>query len=111
MTAYAGGKPVLVTLASTGKGKNITNVGTWKIYWRLPKQTMEGGNLASGDYYKLKDVPYPQYFHASGEGLHGTFWHDNFGRPMSHGCVNLSTPIAGWFYNWANIGTVVYVHY
>jgi hypothetical protein len=110
VTAYENGVPVKVTLASTGKAKTPTEIGTWKIYWRLPKQTMEGGNLASGDYYKLKDVPFPQYFHLSGESLHGTFWHDNFGRPMSHGCVNLSTPIAGWFYGWANIGTVVYVH-
>jgi hypothetical protein len=111
VTAYDGGKPVMVTLASTGKKKHETNVGIQKIYWRLPKQTMEGGNLASGDYYKLKDVPFPQYFNPTGEALHGTFWHDNFGRPMSHGCVNMSTPIAGWFYGWANIGTVVYVHY
>ena len=110
VTAYENGVPVKVTLCSTGKGKNETELGTWKIYWRLPKQTMEGGNKASGDYYKLKDVPFPQYFHISGEALHGTFWHDDFGRPHSHGCVNLSTPIAGWFYGWANIGTVVYVH-
>jgi hypothetical protein len=111
VAAYENDKPVMVTLTSTGKKKYETTVGTWKIYWRLPKQTMEGGNLASGDHYKLKDVPYPQYFHVSGEALHGTFWHDNFGRPMSHGCVNLSTPIAGWLYSWANIGTIVYVHY
>jgi hypothetical protein len=111
VTAYEDGTPVMVTLASTGKGKTPTEIGVWKIYYRLPKQDMEGGNLASGDYYNLKDVPYPQYFHMSGEGLHGTYWHDNFGRPMSHGCVNLSTPISEWFYGWARIGTIVYVHY
>jgi hypothetical protein len=110
ITAYEGGKPVMVSLTSTGTSKHPTNVGVQKIYWRLPKQTMEGGNLASGDYYKLKDVPYPQYFNSTGEALHGTYWHDNFGRPMSHGCVNLSIPISGWFYGWAGIGTVVYVH-
>ena len=110
VTAYEDGTPVKVTLASTGKAKTPTELGVWKIYYRLPKQDMEGGNLASGDYYNLKDVPYPQYFHMSGEGLHGTYWHDNFGRPMSHGCVNLSTPISEWFYGWARIGTIVYVH-
>ena len=110
VTAYEGGKPVKVTLASTGKGKNETELGVWKIYWRLPKQTMEGGNKASGDYYKLKDVPYPQYFHVSGESLHGTYWHDDFGRPHSHGCVNLSIPMSEWLYGWASIGTIVYVH-
>jgi hypothetical protein len=110
VTAYEDGTPVKVTLASTGKAKTPTELGVWKIYYRLPKQDMEGGNLASGDYYNLKDVPYPQYFHMSGEGLHGTYWHDNFGRPMSHGCVNLSTPMSEWFYGWARIGTIVYVH-
>jgi hypothetical protein len=109
-TAYENGKPVKVTLCSTGKGDNATTLGVWKIYWRLPKQDMDGGNLASGDYYSLKDVPYPQYFHTSGEGLHGTYWHDDFGRVHSHGCVNLSTPMSEWLYGWASIGTVVYVH-
>jgi hypothetical protein len=110
MTAYQDGTPVKVSLTSTGTAKNPTEIGVWKIYYRLPKQDMDGGNLASGDYYNLKDVPFPQYFHISGEGLHGTYWHDNFGRPMSHGCVNLSTPIAEWLYGWARIGTVVWVH-
>ncbi|HEX9991269.1 MAG TPA: L,D-transpeptidase [Chloroflexia bacterium] len=111
VTAYEDGTPVMVSLASTGTGKNPTELGVWKIFYRLPKQDMKGGSRATGDYYYLKDVPYPQYFHSSGEGLHGTYWHDNFGRPMSHGCINLSTPIAGWFYRWASIGTVVYTHY
>jgi lipoprotein-anchoring transpeptidase ErfK/SrfK len=71
---------------------------------------MKGGSLAAGDYYFLKDVPYPQYFHNSGEGLHGTYWHDDFGRPHSHGCVNLSTPMSEWFYKWANVGMTVWVH-
>ncbi len=110
VTAYQGGTPVMVTLASTGKAKHETTPGVWKIYWRLPKQEMKNGNLASPDYYDLKDVPWVQYFHISGEALHGTYWHDDFGHPHSHGCVNLSTPIAGWFYGWANVGTIVYVH-
>lgn len=110
VTAYEDGRPVKVTLTSTGTAKNPTELGVWKIYYRLPKQDMKGGSLASEDYYFLKDVPYPQYFHNSGEGLHGTYWHDDFGRPRSHGCVNLSTPMSEWFYGWAKIGTVVYVH-
>ncbi len=117
--AYVDGTPVKVTLTSTGtiktlangtKQDNRTELGVWKIYYRLPKQDMKGGSLASGDYYDLKDVPYPQYFHISGEALHGTYWHDDFGRPHSHGCVNLSTPMSEWFYNWDKVGTIVYVH-
>lgn len=120
VTAYVDGTPVKVTLASTGtimtlkngtKQDNRTEVGVWKIYYRLPKQDMDGGSLATGDYYNLKDVPFPQYFHNSGEALHGTYWHDDFGRPHSHGCVNLSTPMSEWFYGWAKVGTVVWVHY
>lgn len=110
VTAYENGTPVKVTLTSTGTRKNPTELGVWKIYYRLPKQDMDGGSLAAGDYYNLKDVPFVQYFHNSGEGLHGTYWHDNFGRPMSRGCINLSIPMSQWFYGWANIGTTVYVH-
>lgn len=110
VTGYVDGTPVKVTLASTGKNDNKTDLGVWKVYWRLPKQDMGGGNKASGDYYKLKDVQWVQYFHTTGEALHGTFWHDNFGYPMSHGCVNLSTPIAQWFYEWGYVGLIVYTH-
>lgn len=110
VTAYQDGTPVKVTLTSTGKGDNPTELGVWKIYLRVPIQDMEGGNKASGDYYNLKDVPWVQYFHTSGEGLHGTYWHDNFGRPMSHGCINLSTPIAKWFYDFGHLGMIVYAH-
>lgn len=110
VTAYENGNPVKVTLASTGKAPNLTEIGVWKIYWRLPKQDMKGGSKASADYYDLKDVPFPQYFHISGEALHGTYWHDDFGHPHSHGCVNLSTPMSEWFYGWDKIGTIVNVH-
>jgi len=110
VTAYVDGTPVKVTLTSTGKADNPTELGVWKIYLRVPKQDMEGGNKASGDYYHLKDVQWVQYFHTSGEGLHATYWHDNFGRPMSHGCINLSTPMAQWFYEFGHIGMIVYAH-
>ncbi len=109
-TAYDGGVPVLVTLASTGTAKNPTNLGVQRLLWRFPSREMIGGSKEKGDYYDLKNVPFPQYFNNTGEALHGTYWHDDFGRPHSHGCVNLSTPIAQWFYGWANIGTIVYVH-
>jgi lipoprotein-anchoring transpeptidase ErfK/SrfK len=49
------------------------------------------------------------YFY-KGYGLHGTYWHNNFGTPMSHGCVNLSIPDAEWLYYWAPLGTSVKVH-
>jgi lipoprotein-anchoring transpeptidase ErfK/SrfK len=63
----------------------------------------------SGPGYYLPGVPYTMYFY-KGYGLHGTYWHSNFGTPMSHGCVNLKTEDAGWLYNWASIGTIVNIH-
>ena len=107
---YEGAVPVKATLASTGTAKHPTAPGTFHIYYRLTSQEMKGGSKATGDYYDLPNVPYPQYFYGA-NALHGTYWHDNFGRPMSHGCVNLSTPIATWLWGWASMGTTVYVHY
>jgi len=43
--------------------------------------------------------------------LHGTYWHSNFGQPMSHGCINLPTPEARWLFNWASMGTLINIHY
>jgi lipoprotein-anchoring transpeptidase ErfK/SrfK len=50
------------------------------------------------------------YFYG-GYAIHGAYWHNNFGTPMSHGCVNLSLPDARWFFNWASVGTKVVSHY
>jgi lipoprotein-anchoring transpeptidase ErfK/SrfK len=63
-----------------------------------------------GDNYYLPDVPYVMYF-ADYLAIHGTYWHDNFGYPMSHGCVNLPTWAAEWLYYWAGYGTPVWIHY
>ena len=60
--------------------------------------------------YYLRDVPYVMYFYR-GYGLHGAYWHNNFGTPMSHGCVNLSVDDARWLYEWASVGTKVVTHY
>jgi hypothetical protein len=81
--------------------------------------------LMTGDGYYLPDVPYTMYFYG-GYALHGTYWHDNFGQPMSHGCVNLETGNAEKLFEWAepalppgqtqvtasvaNPGTLVVVH-
>ena len=50
------------------------------------------------------------YFYG-GYALHGTYWHANFGHPMSHGCVNLPTAEAEWLFHWADVGTMVNIHY
>ena len=107
--AYEGGQPVKATLASTGKASTPTNPGVQKIQWRVRAQRMRGGTPGV-DYYDLANVQWVQYFNDTGEALHGAYWHDNFGRPLSHGCVNLSNPIANWFWDWGSVGVVVWVH-
>jgi hypothetical protein len=108
-TAYQDGVPVKVTLASTGKASTPTNLGAQRITWRVANTRMRGGTPGI-DYYDLPNVPWTQYFNATGEALHGAYWHDNFGRPLSHGCVNLTIPIAKWFYEWGGVGMTVWVH-
>lgn len=108
LTAYQGNTPVYRTLVSTGKSATPTVTGSFPIYVKYQAARMRGGYGA--DYYDLPNVPYVMYFYG-GYGLHGTYWHNNFGTPMSHGCVNLSTPDAQWLYNWASIGTEVRTHY
>jgi len=113
LIAFEGTQPVLATLVSTGKAGHETPVGSWRIYWRPPLQDMSNHNSQAGGtdaYYNLKDVPWIQYFQMDGDSLHGTYWHDNFGTPMSHGCVNLTYQDSDWLYHWAGLGTPVEVH-
>jgi len=102
--AYEGGQVVGDFIASTGTWDHPTVTGQYYIYVKYRYTDM------SGPGYYLANVPYTMYFY-KGYGLHGTYWHNNFGVPMSHGCVNLRTADAGWLYNWASVGTLVNVHY
>jgi len=63
----------------------------------------------TGPGYDLANVPWTMFFYA-GYAIHGTYWHNNFGHPMSHGCVNMTTTEAKWLYEWAPKGTLVVVH-
>jgi lipoprotein-anchoring transpeptidase ErfK/SrfK len=102
--AYEGDTVVNSFIVSTGTWLTPTVTGQYKVYVKYRSAPM------SGPGYYLPDVPYIMYFYKS-YGLHGTYWHHNFGTPMSHGCVNLQTDDAAWLYNWASVGTVVNVHY
>jgi lipoprotein-anchoring transpeptidase ErfK/SrfK len=104
LTAYEGQTIVRTTLVSTGLPRTPTPVGLFRIWIKLRYDDMSGP-----DYY-LANVPYTMYFHR-GYGLHGTYWHSNFGHPMSHGCVNLPTSEAEWLFNWAEVGTLVNIHH
>jgi lipoprotein-anchoring transpeptidase ErfK/SrfK len=104
LTAYEGQTMVRTTLVSTGLARTPTPVGRYQIQTKLRYDDM------SGPGYYLPNVPYTMYFYR-GYALHGTYWHTNFGHPMSHGCVNLPTTEAEWLFNWAKVGTLVHVHY
>lgn len=101
--AYIGENIVNSFLVSTGTWRTPTVIGEFHIWVKYRYADMRGPG------YYLPDVPYTMYFY-KGYGIHGTYWHDNFGTPMSHGCVNMRTPEAGWLFDFASVGTLVNVH-
>lgn len=99
LIAWEGDQKYLETLISSGKwGK--TPAGEFAIWSKFKYTKMSGGNKALHTYYYLPNVPYTMYFFKD-FGLHGTYWHNNFGTPMSHGCVNLPTVMAEKIYYWS----------
>lgn len=102
--AYEGDQLIRSFIVSTGTWQHPTVTGQYQIYVKYDSAPM------SGPGYYLPGVPFIMYFY-KGYGLHGTYWHNNFGTPMSHGCVNLTIDDAEWLYHWASIGTLVNIHY
>lgn len=107
LVAYVGQRPVYATLVSTGRGgltdpekTHATARGTFMVYAKHVSVTMDGDEDKS-DSYNLLDVPFVQYFH-KGYALHGTYWHDEFGKERSHGCVNLAPVDAAWIFEWTD---------
>lgn len=113
--ANENGKVVFDFPVSTGKWYK-TPTGDFRIWIKLRYTRMSGGNSPS-TYYNLPNVPYTMFFYNEkypkhvGYGLHGAYWHNNFGHPMSHGCVNISIENAETLYNWANPVTGGYTTY
>ncbi len=103
MYAYEGDTLVRTFIVSTGTWQTPTLTGRFKIWIKLRSAPM------SGPGYYLPNVPHIMYYDGD-YGIHGAYWHNNFGVPMSHGCVNLSLPDAEWAYNFASVGTVVNIH-
>ncbi|MCE7989060.1 MAG: LysM peptidoglycan-binding domain-containing protein [Caldilinea sp. CFX5] len=104
LTAWQGDVAVLHTYISSGLSATPTVTGRFSIGRKYSSQRMVGPG------YDLPGVPWVMYFY-SGYAIHGAYWHNNFGAPMSHGCVNMTPGEAQILYNWAPIGTEVYVHY
>ena len=128
LVAYEGHRAVFATRVSTGAGGDDpeTGHGTVKGMYRIQSKHVTAtmaGDRAEGSDYELADVPYVQYFHHD-FALHAAFWHEKFGTPVSHGCVNLTPRDAAWIFEWTEPhlppewhgmeangeGTLVFVH-
>lgn len=109
--AFDGNELFLETDISTGLELTPTPRGTFTIYKKTPSRYMQGPlpNLIDQQYYDLPGVPWNLYFTDGGAVIHGAYWHNSFGSPYSHGCVNLPTDIAHTLYTWAELGTQVIV--
>jgi lipoprotein-anchoring transpeptidase ErfK/SrfK len=111
--AFDGNTIFMNVPVSTGKW-SLTPTGTFRIWIWLKYTRMTGGSGA--DYYDLPNVPYTMYFYnnsiskTGGYSLHGAYWHNNFGHPMSHGCVNMRIEDAQKLFYWTNpnAGSVTY---
>lgn len=105
--AFEGDRKVYDFLVSTGLWGR-TPTGEFDIWVKYRATKMSGGSRALGTYYYLPNVPYVMFFANAqvprwkGYSLHGTYWHSNFGHPMSHGCINMKTEEAAILYYWAN---------
>jgi hypothetical protein len=103
LVAYVGREPVYATLVSTGADyladateSRATPRGEFLVHTKHVTATMSGDEV--GDEFDLRDVPYVQYFSGS-YAFHAAYWHDAFGAPKSHGCVNLSPIDARWLFH------------
>lgn len=103
LAARQGNRVIKAFPISSGKARTPTPKGTFRIYAKYRKVRMRGPG------YNLPNVPWTMYF-VGGYAIHGTYWHMNFGRPMSHGCINMKKSHARWLYRWAPRGTKVRVH-
>jgi lipoprotein-anchoring transpeptidase ErfK/SrfK len=101
--AYEGSTLIKSFVISSGVARYPTVKGQFHIYVKYKSALMTGPG------YYLPNVPWVMYFYQS-YGLHGTYWHNNFGTPMSHGCVNFKTEDAKWVYDFTSIGTLVNIH-
>jgi hypothetical protein len=100
LVAYEGRLPVYATMVSTGKKDTPTEAGLWRMWKKVSETDMKG--LSGEDPYSVATVPWTQFFDPHrGLALHASYWHDKFGIPRSHGCINLSPHDARWLYFWS----------
>jgi lipoprotein-anchoring transpeptidase ErfK/SrfK len=111
LSAYDGDMLIKTYTISTGLELTPTPRGTFSVYYKTPTRYMQGPLpwLVDQQYYDLPGVPWNLYFTEQGAVIHGAYWHDSFGKPYSHGCVNVDPNEARELYEWAPLGTPVIV--
>lgn len=98
VVAYEGVTPIRAFVISSGLPRTPTVTGEFRIKTKVKSQTMTGGSGAY--YYNLPNVKWVQYFYQE-YSFHGTYWHNDFGKPKSHGCINMTNADAKWLFDWA----------
>lgn len=109
LIAWQGDVAILETYISSGRDHFATPPGTFFINSKLPVQDMEG--VIGGEYYNVPQVPDVMYFTDRGHAIHGTYWHNSFGTPMSHGCINVPLDYSKFLYDWTPLGARVEIHF
>lgn len=116
LKAFEGNNLIYSFPVSTGKWYE-TPTGIFTIWVKLRYTRMSGGDSSLGTYYNLPNVPYTMFYYNNefskwqGFSIHGAYWHDNFGQPMSHGCVNMRIADAKLIFDWAEPPTTGYTTY
>jgi len=100
VTAFEGENPVLVTRCASGAKGTETPLGNFRTYHKGPSIHMTNQGDGTENTYHLPGVPWVSFFTGSGVALHGTYWHNDYGRPSSRGCVNLTPQDAKFMYRW-----------
>lgn len=100
VTAFEGEKLVFIARCSSGAKGTTTPLGEFRTYHKGPSIHMTNQGDGTDNTYHLPGVPWVSFFTGSGVALHGTYWHNNYGRPSSRGCVNLTPNDAKFMYRW-----------
>lgn len=100
VTAFEGEKPVLVARCSSGAKGTGTPLGEFRTYHKGPSVHMTNQGDGTENTYHLPGVPWVSFFTGTGVAFHGTYWHNDYGRPSSRGCVNLTPDVAKFIYRW-----------
>ncbi|MBU1220443.1 L,D-transpeptidase family protein [Myxococcota bacterium] len=99
IVAWEGSRPVFASIISSGKGGHPTKHGVFRVYWKVSETDMKN-EVGADEQYLAADVPWTLFFY-KGQALHGAYWHDDFGRKKSHGCINLAPKDARFIYEWS----------